>query len=46
MSRKFHGLALAVGLFASAAQAADNSIVVEDSLIASSTPGIELFVRN
>lgn len=46
MSRKFHGLALAVGLFASAAQAADNSIVVEDSLIASSTPGIKLFVRN
>src|ERR1700683_802739 len=40
------GLAVAMGVVASQARADQNPVLTEDHLIKSSTPGIELFVRN
>ena len=46
MRALFCGFAVALGLITSGARADENPILAEDHLIQSSTPGIELFVRN
>ncbi len=46
MRASIGGLAVAIALFAPTARADQNPVVAEDHMIKSSTPGIELFVRN